>query len=194
VYDIDVPVGSERRLTGTVAEVFAGRTVAVSYSTLDCRHVLQAWIALVALAAQEPGREWAASCIGRRKKPDGIVHRMLTAPAEPVPVLRDLVRLFDAGRCETLPLPLRTSYAWVEARDTGGDPLREARYRWKSNDHYPGEDADLAHQHIWGPKALLEAILGTPRPGEEVAGENTRLGALAARLWRPLIAAERDVD
>jgi exodeoxyribonuclease V gamma subunit len=194
VYDIDVDFGSGRRLTGTVAEVFADRTVAVTHSTLDCRQVLQAWIALVALAAQEPSRDWAASCIGRRKKPDGIVHRKFAAPADPVPVLQDLVRLFDAGRCEPLPLPLRTSYAWVEARDTGGDPLREAGYRWKSNDHYPGEDADLAHQHIWGPKALLEAILGTPRPGEGVDGENTRLGALAARLWRPLIAAERDVD
>jgi exodeoxyribonuclease V gamma subunit len=192
--DIDVDLGGGRSLTGTVPDVFADRTAMVTYSTLDCARTLQSWITLVALAAHDPSRGWAASCVGRGKKPDGIMRRAFVAPAEPVRVLRDLVRLFDAGRREPLPLPLRTSYSWVEARDTGGDPLRQALFRWKSNDYARGEDADPAHEHIWGPKARLETILGVPRPGEEAAGENTRLGALAVRLWRPLIAAERDPD
>ncbi len=38
-----------------------------------------------------------------------------------------------------------------------------------------------------------EVLLGKPRAGEEVAGEETRLGALAARLWLPLLAAEGSV-
>jgi exodeoxyribonuclease V gamma subunit len=36
----------------------------------------------------------------------------------------------------------------------------------------------------------LDKLLGPPRPGEEMPGEDTRLGALAARLWLPLLAAE----
>ncbi|WP_413773436.1 hypothetical protein, partial [Mycobacterium tuberculosis] len=39
----------------------------------------------------------------------------------------------------------------------------------------------------------FEVLLGKPRAGEEVAGEETRLGALAARLWLPLLAAEGSV-
>ncbi|EUA52202.1 hypothetical protein I553_2388 [Mycobacterium xenopi 4042] len=35
-------------------------------------------------------------------------------------------------------------------------------------------------------------LLGPPRPGEEMPGEDTRLGALAARLWSPLIQATQE--
>jgi exodeoxyribonuclease V gamma subunit len=30
-------------------------------------------------------------------------------------------------------------------------------------------------------------LLGEPRPGEEYDGESTRLGALAMRLWQPML-------
>ncbi|EFP56011.1 hypothetical protein TMLG_03381 [Mycobacterium tuberculosis SUMu012] len=49
------------------------------------------------------------------------------------------------------------------------------------------------HVRAWGPRAPFEVLLGKPRAGEEVAGEETRLGALAARLWLPLLAAEGSV-
>jgi exodeoxyribonuclease V gamma subunit len=54
-----------------------------------------------------------------------------------------------------------------------------------------GEDADKAHVEVWGPRAPLTKLLAAqPRPGEEVDGEDTRFGALAARLWLPVFDAE----
>ena len=52
------------------------------------------------------------------------------------------------------------------------------------------EDADPAHCKVWGARAPLDRLFGTPQPGEEVPGEGTRLGALAMRLWSPLLAGE----
>ena len=56
---------------------------------------------------------------------------------------------------------------------------------------YPAEDADPAHVRVWGANAPLERLLGPPAAGEEVPGEDTRLGAFAARLWLPLLRSER---
>jgi exodeoxyribonuclease V gamma subunit len=192
-HDIDVDLDSQRRLTGTVPAVFGNRTVSVTYSKLNCKHLLQAWIPLVALAAQQPDRQWRASCIGRDKKADRIAHRVLVPPPDPVAVLRDLVLLYDTGRREPLPLPLRATHAWADARECGNAPYDAAFRRWRSTDYYKGEAEDEAHKYLW-PHGRLDEILGTPLPGEEIDGEDTRLGALAARLWLPLIRAERDPD
>ncbi|MGB9308858.1 MAG: hypothetical protein WCB92_35745, partial [Mycobacterium sp.] len=105
--------------------------------------------------------------------------------------LRDLVRLYDAGRREPLPLPARTSFAWADARNSDMDPMKAAGFRWCSQKNFDGEDAEPAQVRVWGPRARLEVLLDPPKPGEEVPGEGTRLGALAARLWGPLLQAER---
>lgn len=188
-YDIDVDLGGGRRLTGTVAGVYGTRTVSVTYSRLAAKHVLADWIRLLALAAGQPGRPWSALCLGRGSGREPIRQRLFTPAADPLAVLRGLVAIYDAGRREPLPLPLKTSYAWAEARHRGGDPLRAAGYAWNSG-RYPGEGADPANHKVWGAGAPLDRLFGTPRPGEEVAGEGTRLGALAARLWSPLLAGE----
>ena len=118
------------------------------------------------------------------RSPDG-------APSEAaVEVLRDLVDLYDAGRREPLPLPVKTSYAWAEARLHNGDAERAAGFRWRTG-KFPGEDQDQAYARVWGNRAPLRTLLTAPRPGEEVAGERTRLGAFAARLWLPMLRAER---
>jgi exodeoxyribonuclease V gamma subunit len=186
-FNVAIDLGSGRQLRGTVPRVYDGRLVSVTYSKLDCRHLLPVWIRLVALAAQFPGRGWVASCIGRSQNTGEVVHRTLAPPADPAHVLADLVAIYDAGRREPLPLPLRSSYAWAEARIHGDDPYRAALGRWKDN---PAEVQKPAHEQVWGKEAPLETILGTPLPGERVAGETTRLGALAVRLWQPLIDAE----
>jgi exodeoxyribonuclease V gamma subunit len=192
--DVAIDLGSGRQLNGTVAGVYGNRLVSVTYSKMDCRRLLPVWIRLVVLAVQFPGRDWTASCIGRSNNPGQIAYRMLGAPADPTAVLADLVALYDAGRREPLPLPLRTSYAWAEARRCGDDPYYAANKCWESQYKQPGEDNDAAHEHVWGKRAWLDTILGVPRAGEEVRGEKTRLGALAARLWGPMIAAERITD
>jgi exodeoxyribonuclease V gamma subunit len=190
-YDVDIELGCARRLTGTVTPVFGDRIISVTYSKLDGRHLLESWIPLLALKAGYPDRDWTALCIGRAKNNNRIVQRLLAAPDDATETLREVVRLYDTGRREPLPLPIRTSYAWAEARTAGRDSRMAAGWRWRSQNNYHGENADPANVEIWGEGAPLQVLLGAPRSGEEVAGEDTRLGALAARLWGPLLRSER---
>lgn len=190
-YDVEVPLDGGRRLTGTVTPVFGTRTVSVTYSRLGGKHLLESWIPLLALKAANPRRDWTALCIGRAKKNDRVERRLLGPPPDSRATVRDLVRLYDAGRRQPLPLPLRTSFAWADARNSDRDPERVAGFRWKSQDNFRGEDAEPAHERVWGRRASLDTLLGPPLPGEEAPGESTRLGALAARLWLPLLQAER---
>jgi exodeoxyribonuclease V gamma subunit len=107
-----------------------------------------------------------------------------------VQVLRELIAIYDAGRREPLPLPIKTSYAWAAARHEGDDPERAALYRWKT-DRYPGEDEAPAHVQAWGKNTRLSELMQPLRSGEQYDGENNRLGAYAARLWLPMLRAER---
>ncbi|MCV7288229.1 exodeoxyribonuclease V subunit gamma [Mycolicibacterium wolinskyi] len=175
-YDVDVDLGTGRRLTGTVSPVFGERLVSVTYSKLDGKHLLQSWIPLLALAACYPDRDWSAVCIGRPKRGSSPRVEGLGRPENPVELLADLVTIYDAGRREPLPLPVKTSYAWAAARHAGDDPQREAEYRWRSN-RYPGEDEQPAHVRAWGRGAPLSRLVG--------------LGEYAERLWLPMLRAER---
>jgi len=188
--DVDVDLGAGRRLTGTVSPVFGDRLVSVTYSKLDGKHLLASWIPLLALIAAHPEREWSAICIGRARRSSRPNQRALAQPPRPAAdLLRDLVAIYDAGRREPLPLPVKTSYAWASARHEGGDPEREAAFRWRSG-KYPGEDADPAQVRAWGANAWLSQLMQPLRPGEEVDGETHRLGAYSARLWLPMLDAE----
>ena len=110
---------------------------------------------------------------------------------EPLALLKDLVAIYDAGRREPLPLPLKTSFAWASARhQTDQPPVEAALKKWKSG-MYPAEDAEPAHERVWGPRAPAGAAARPVPAGEETEGEDTRLGALAARLWLPLLRCER---
>lgn len=189
-YDVDVDLGAGRRLTGTVSPVFDDHLVSVTYSKLDGKHLLASWIPLLALYAQHPDRDWTAVCIGRARRSARPSQRGLGQPRQPADdLLRDLVKIYDAGRREPLPLPVKTSYAWASARLEGGDPEREASFRWKSG-MYPAEDQDPAQVRAWGANAWLKELMQPLRPGEEVDGETHRLGAYSARLWLPMLRAE----
>jgi exodeoxyribonuclease V gamma subunit len=142
------------------------------------------------LFAQHPDRDWSAICIGRARRGTRPAERALGQPRQPAAdVLGDLVKIYDAGRREPLPLPVKTSYAWAAARHEGGDPEREASFKWKSG-NYPGEDQDPAQVRAWGQNAWLSTLMQTLLPGEEVDGETHRLGAYSARLWLPMLRAE----
>ena len=180
-HDVDIDVGSGRRVTGTVPRLYGDRMVAVNYSKLDGRHLLASWIRLVALTAQYPGREWTGVCIGRPKKPGPPKERLLGPPEAAVDLLRDLVAMYDAGRREPIPLPLKTSYAWAETDHNRGAPLREAGWKWKTG-KYPGEDQEPAHVRVWGPGFPLEDLVAAGLPD------------YATRLWLPMLSAERDPD
>lgn len=188
--DVDVDLGSGRRLTGTVSPVFGDRLVWVTYSKLDGRHLLQSWIPLLALFAHDPDRDWSATCIGRPKRGTTPRSQGLGRPdASAVELLDDLVSIYDAGRREPLPLPTKTSYAWAAARHCGDDPENAAGYRWRSG-RYPGENEQPAHVRVWGRGAPLAALMQPLRPDEDCDGETHRLGAYSARLWLPMLRAE----
>lgn len=175
-YDVDIDLGTGRRLTGTVSPVFGDRLVSVTYSKLDGKHLLQSWIPLLALAAAYPGRDWSAVCIGRPRRGDNPRVEGLGRPDDPVALLADLVAIYDAGRREPLPLPIKTSYAWAAARHAGDDPEREAGFRWRSS-RFPGEDEAPAHVRAWGRGVPLSRLAG--------------LGEYSERLWLPMLQAER---
>lgn len=175
-YDVDIDLGSGRRLTGTIAEVFGDRLVSVTYSKLDGKHLLQSWIPLLALAAGHPDQDWTAVCIGRPRRGDTPRIEGLGRPDNPVELLADLVAIFDEGRREPLPLPIKTSYAWAAARHVGDDPEHEAGFRWRSG-RFPGENEAPAHVRAWGRGAPLSSLVG--------------LGEYSERLWLPLLQAER---
>ena len=64
-HDVDVDLGDGRRLTGTVGPVYGARLVAVGYSRLGGKQLLQAWVRLLALAAADPDQHWTALVVGR---------------------------------------------------------------------------------------------------------------------------------
>lgn len=178
-YDVDIDLGTGRRLTGTVSPVFGDRLVSVTYSKLDGKHLLQSWIPLLALAAGQPGRDWSAVCIGRPRRGDNPRVEGLGRPDDAVALLADLVAIYDAGRREPLPLPIKTSYAWAAARHAGDDPEREAGFRWRSS-RFPGEDEAPAHVRAWGRGVPLSRLAG--------------LGEYSERLWLPVLRAQLQAE
>ncbi len=119
-------------------------------------------------------------CIGRKKKGTTPREEGLGRPdVDAVEVLRDLVAVYDAGRREPIPLPIKTSYAWAVARHAGDVPEQAARYRWKSGDRYPAEDQAPAHVRAWGHGASLSHLV------------DAGLDAYSARVWLPMLRAER---
>ena len=191
-HDVEVDLGAGRRLTGTVSPVYADRLVTVGYSRLGPRQLAESWVRLLALAASDPGQSWTALAIGRGRTGRPAQRLLGPVPGTAADLLRDLVAVYDAGRREPLPLPLKTSHAWAAARLAGEDPRAAAEAAWKTR-KYPGEDADPAHVRVWDAHAPLDVLLGGPRGGERVDGEDTRLGAYAVRLWRPLLRTEKVV-
>lgn len=198
--DVDVDLGEGRSLRGTVPGVHGVRLVAVSFSRLAGKSRLQSWIRLLALAASEEDRAWLAYTLGRpansrsRKTWEGSLLGPLDHTA--VELLCDLVALRDRGLCEPLPLPVKASLAYAEARRTKVDPVEArslAEGKW-ADGRFEGECSDAEHVRVHGPGSPLPGADEAPHPGEEHPGETTRFGALAMRLWSPLLKNERFSD
>ena len=186
--DVRLDLGGGRALSGTVNGVRAGAVVSVAYSTLSARHRARAWVLALALAAAGEGDR--AVTVGRRG--NRARRSTLTAPADAAAVLAALVELRDRGLREPLPLAVKTSAAYAQAR-LGGDSqeqaLDSAEREWRND--FGGEQEDRHHVHVWGERPPLAALLEQePRPGEQWPGEGTRFGALACGLWAPALAAE----
>jgi exodeoxyribonuclease V gamma subunit len=177
--DVDIELPDGRRVTGTVTPVYGDRLVAVGYSRLDGKHLLESWVRLLALAAAYPDHNWTALTVGRAPRGTQAAQRLLgPATDEPLGLLRELVAIYDEGRRAPLPLPIKTSFAWASAVHQGFEPRPEALKKWRS-DNYPGEDADPATVRVWGEHTDLSVLVDEGMP------------VLAERLWLPLLHAER---
>ncbi|HVU93292.1 MAG TPA: hypothetical protein VHC23_13710, partial [Jatrophihabitans sp.] len=91
-----------------------------------------------------------------------------------------------------LPMAVKTSatYAQARVRMSPANARARAAKDWET-DRYAPEAAEREHRLAFGrvlPFAELDAA--APEPGEEFAGETTRFGVLARRLWTPLLDAQ----
>ncbi len=187
--DVDVDLGGGRRLRGTVTDLYGDRIVKVNFSRLGPKHLLDAWIPLLALCASRPGRPWSAGALGRGGRGQAVARTAFGSVEDAGPLLSDLVAIYDAGMRRPIPLPLRTGHAWAQANP------RSARQRaegpW-SKDRFGVENQDEAHVRVWGRDAPLSLLLEQrPEPGEDHPDQSTRLGALACRLWAPILERGR---
>jgi exodeoxyribonuclease V gamma subunit len=197
--DISVNYGA-RQLTGTVANVHDGVLVRVEYSKLAPKHRLRAWAQLLALTAARPDQAWTAVTIGRGRR--SAVARSTIGPLDPDNALRllgELIDLRDRGLRYPLPLAVKASATYATRR-VGGSPIEDAlaaATRDWTGGQFDGENADEAHDLVWGTRAdfarlLADAPLADEQGASWPAGETTRFGAVAVRLWSPLLAHERE--
>jgi exodeoxyribonuclease V gamma subunit len=192
VIDVEVPIEPDRQLTGTVGGVHDSTVARTVWSKLAAKHRLRGWVQLLALAAARPGADWRAVTIGKGVK--GPMRSILVPDADPIAVLRTLVDLHARGLREPLPLPLGASLAYADMRFMGDDEehgLEKAARSWASG--FEAEDRD--HRMVWGPQLRFDDLLEQqPSDDDQPVGvterESTRFGALACRLWFPLLAAE----
>jgi exodeoxyribonuclease V gamma subunit len=184
--DVKIDLGG-RPLTGTVPGVRGSLLTTVTYSKVNPRHRLAAWVRLLALSAS--GGSFEAATIGRARS--GSHHNARVTVARIAPLgreealeeLRVLVDLFDRGMREPLPLSCLTSAAFA----AGGD----ARGEWVS-DRFDKEDKEPEHQFAFGAvQSFTELREALPREDERWDPvELTRFGQYALRLWAGLLAHE----
>lgn len=198
VVDIALDLGGGRRLTGTVPDVHGDVLVRTTYSRVAAKHRVAAWISLLAVAATEE-RPWRAVITGRGRLRRNPVRRcVLTAPssAEAMVVLRELVAFRDAGLREPLPVATAATAAYAERRfagDTNEDAFVAADREFLGGSDAPGrfgEHTDRHLRYVWGAAPRLQHLVAAAAPAGEPV-ETTRFGALARRLWVPLLRAEQ---
>jgi exodeoxyribonuclease V gamma subunit len=196
--DVRVALPDGRLLTGTVPGVSGEVLRTVTYSRVAARQRLAAWVRLLALAAANPDRRFAAATVGRAGG-----NRVALARIEALArdaALRHLVTLVDLrdrGLREPLPLYCATSAAYAAAAAAGDDPVAAARREWTSDWSFDREDREPEHQLVLGGVRSLDDLLAEPSDAAEEPWEivdTTRLGRLARRLWDGLLASEELVE
>lgn len=199
--DVDLDLG-DRRVTGTVPDVFGNNLVRVSYSSLAAKHRIAGWLDALALATGCPEENWTVHTLGKYRS-NGRVARVAPLPEpEARTWLRDLVDVYERGMQEPVPLPLKTSLAWAEEFRLGqggrdAEPDARAQKQWTTprfNDTgFPTEDADAWHALVFGEHAPYSWLAGSLRLGEQWNQAPHRLGQYAWRVWGALLEGPETV-
>jgi exodeoxyribonuclease V gamma subunit len=179
------------RLIGTVSGVYGNLTLTVSYSRLDARQRIAAWVRFLALNAAHPELPFEAVTIGRAlRRPSGEGDRNAPQGANVVRIrqlggdaatreatareqLQRVLKLRADGLCEPLSLPCLSAEAYVVASRQSKDPAAAASAVWTSSFGISREDKEPEHQYLWNGELDLDA-----------------LAAMAPALWEPLLSRE----
>ena len=176
--DVRVSLADDRRLNGTVPGVHGTLLRSVTYSRVNPRHRLTAWVRFLALTAAHPERGFEAATIGRAPYPAppgttvSVARLPRMAPELALAHLRSLAELYDDGMREPLPLACRTSAAHAAGES--------ASKEWESGWNFPREDQELEHQLVFGGVLTFEELLA-----------RADFDRSAHRLWDELLAWEQ---
>jgi exodeoxyribonuclease V gamma subunit len=194
--DVAVSLADGRTLSGTVSGVHGSALLAVTYSTLAPKHRLTAWVRYLAVVAATDDASYRAVTVGRHRD---AARRSILHGVDPTVargVLDLLIQLRDAGLREPLPLALETSAEYATRRHRGAtiaDALPDASKRWEADQFRPERD-DPEHVLVFGPQApFTQLTAAAPNDDEDFPDEASRFGALARRVWAPLLMVEADV-
>jgi exodeoxyribonuclease V gamma subunit len=205
--DVKVALEDGRTLSGTVPGVYGDVLRTVTYSRVNARHRLAAYVRWLALTAAHPERPFAAATIGQARSgaSDSATITIARIPpladdaAERETLAREqlatLIDLYDRGMREPVPLACMASSAYATAVHDGADAEKAARNAWESGWSFPKEDADLEHQLVRGGILGFDELTAEPpRPDEQGEGwddtETTRFGRYARRLWDAVLQNE----
>jgi len=190
--DVRAVLPDGRTVVGSVPGVHGARVVRTEYSRLGPKHRLRAWVQALALRASDPDRAWDAVAVGRSPRGPGVAWSTLTPP-DPLAaatLLADLVTLRDEAAREPLPLLPEVSLRYTEERRTtdARDALMRAGWAWNKGFERKDPYVVLA----WGRSPALADVAGlaTTADLERFPDDPTRLGALARRVWEPLLENE----
>lgn len=200
--DVDIDLG-DRRLTGTVADVFGNNLVRVSYSSLGAKHRIAGWLDALALASGYPDENWTVHTLGKYRSSGKVARVAPLAEPEAREWLRALVDVYERGMREPVPLPLKTSLKWAEeyrlsagGRDAAPDDRADKEWTSPrfSDSGFPTEDADPWHGRAFGERAAYSLLASSPRPDEQWNQAPHRLGQYAWHVWGPLLEGREVVE
>ncbi|MDP9133767.1 MAG: exodeoxyribonuclease V subunit gamma, partial [Actinomycetota bacterium] len=182
--DVRVTLPDGRRLNGTVPDVCGHVLRSVSFSRVNARQRLVAWVRFLALTAAHPDRPFEAATVGRAGYGAGrhasvtVVRLPRLAPEVALEHLSAVVALYDAGMCEPLPIACKTSAAYAQAMRSGGNAVKAGTSEWQTEWSFPREDDDPEHQLVYG-SLSFEQLLAT-----------TEFDRYARALWDPVLGWE----
>jgi exodeoxyribonuclease V gamma subunit len=184
--DVRVALADGRRLSGTVPGVCGLLLRSVTYSRVNARQRLAAWVRFLALCAAHPDRPFEAATVGRASYGAGsgatvtVVRLPRLEAAVALEHLGALVDLYDRGMREPLPIACMTSAAYAAAVRGGGDPIKAGAQEWETQWNFPREDQDPEHRLAFGGVLTFEQLLERPA-----------FAACAQQLWDGALGIEQ---